>query len=478
MGDSEESGPPSESEIFAQLERLLRSARFASAATQSRLLRLVVQKTIANEPTNEMALGLELFENFRAASHTVRSNANLLRGRIAEYYHNEGKDDLVRITLPPGPAYKASFAYHSNADALRRYKYGTMWKNHATYGQLFWGGLALHDVTQEYPEFRDAHLYEAESWLISGCFERALGLHKIPSARCPATEIAKAAEKLDPESCHPHIIYGVQSLMLYRWKEAGRHFAEALRLDERTTNRSLWYALYLMTVGEVDHAIHIAESNYKEYPHNVGIVSVCALLFYFKRDFAEALTMTHSLYEMDHYGSCLLLLEGLIELGSGEAQRALWNFRRFSKLEPDDWATVTIATSPYDASHPRSFGLIALSLASIGRLEEAVNITREVHVYPEESPAVRGSYKKLYTDQFQAAIGYMAVSRFGRALACLERSYRLEDVLLTWLHLMPFFDPLRNHPRFRNLLRRIKKGLKPISSARSSRSRPRIVPPA
>lgn len=52
-------------------------------------------------------------------------------------------------------------------------------------------------------------------------------------------------------------------------------------------------------------------------------------------------------------------------------------------------------------------------------------------------------------------MAYVAMDEKDKALALLDRSYQDHSISLTSLKVEPAFDPLRNDPRFQDLLRRV-----------------------
>jgi adenylate cyclase len=103
-----------EADAKAEVERVLASKGFASAGRLSRLLRYVVDKTLAGEADQlkEYAVGIEVFDRDDKydprLDSIVRVEAGRLRSRLDEYYNGEGADAPVRITLPRG-GYVAHF---------------------------------------------------------------------------------------------------------------------------------------------------------------------------------------------------------------------------------------------------------------------------------------------------------------------------------------------------------------------------------
>jgi TolB-like protein len=106
--------PISDQDVRAELDRILASKGFTSAARISKLLRHVVDKTLAGETDQlkEYAVGVEVFD--RDSSYDprldsiVRVEAGRLRSRLDEYYNAEGKASAIRIQLPKG-GYSAQF---------------------------------------------------------------------------------------------------------------------------------------------------------------------------------------------------------------------------------------------------------------------------------------------------------------------------------------------------------------------------------
>jgi hypothetical protein len=104
---------PSDREIEEQVGRILEHRSFANSERISRLLRYVVEQSRSRSATElkEYAIGLDVFD--REASFdprqdsAVRVSATRLRGKLAEYYERDGRDDPVLVELPRGAASRA-----------------------------------------------------------------------------------------------------------------------------------------------------------------------------------------------------------------------------------------------------------------------------------------------------------------------------------------------------------------------------------
>ena len=99
--------PPPEA-ILEQLGRILASPLFRSSKHYPRLLKYVVEQTLAGHAASlkERSLGMEVFGRDphydTNADPVVRTSACEVRKRIAQYYHDPAHESEIRIELPAG----------------------------------------------------------------------------------------------------------------------------------------------------------------------------------------------------------------------------------------------------------------------------------------------------------------------------------------------------------------------------------------
>jgi len=105
--------------VREQLERILSSSLFRNSKRYPNLLRYVVEQSLAGHGADlkERTLGIEVFG--RAPDYdtnldpVVRISAAEIRKRIAQYYHEPGREGEIRIDLPLGsyiPEFRSSVA--------------------------------------------------------------------------------------------------------------------------------------------------------------------------------------------------------------------------------------------------------------------------------------------------------------------------------------------------------------------------------
>src|SRR6202050_2220090 len=91
-----------------QLERVLASPGFLRNERMSRFLRFLAERHLEGQGNQlkESVIAVEVFgrkpDHDPVQDSIVRTEAGRLRGRLAEYYVGEGKDDAIVIELPKG----------------------------------------------------------------------------------------------------------------------------------------------------------------------------------------------------------------------------------------------------------------------------------------------------------------------------------------------------------------------------------------
>ena len=130
MGDSDTSPAevnqeieaPANDAVMAQLDRILSSPEFAQSLRMQRFLRFIVEETLAghSDAFKEYTIAVDVFDRAESfdpqTSSLVRVEASRLRAKLAKYNVMDGRDDPIRITVPPG-GYVPFFEFASSASS-------------------------------------------------------------------------------------------------------------------------------------------------------------------------------------------------------------------------------------------------------------------------------------------------------------------------------------------------------------------------
>lgn len=106
--DTQMYGVPSESEVRAEMNRILASALFSQSDRLGRFLRFAIDYALSGrgDGLKEYLIGTEVYDRkppyHPSSDSIVRTEARRLRMKLKEYYETEGKDSRVFIYFRPG----------------------------------------------------------------------------------------------------------------------------------------------------------------------------------------------------------------------------------------------------------------------------------------------------------------------------------------------------------------------------------------
>jgi TolB-like protein/Tfp pilus assembly protein PilF len=112
--------PTRNSEIRAYLERLVTAPVFSSAPRRVRLLKYLLERTLAGEGdrVNEYSLGIDVFDKLPSfdprSDSMVRTDVMRLRQRLRQYYSEEGGGDAIVLDIPP-KSYRIAIEFRDTA---------------------------------------------------------------------------------------------------------------------------------------------------------------------------------------------------------------------------------------------------------------------------------------------------------------------------------------------------------------------------
>src|SRR5580658_3317511 len=136
MPETATEGTPDRAAASQELERIAASNNFRKAERCLRLLRYVIDRTIEGREgeLKEYTLGVAVFERPDSfdprTDPVVRLEARRLRLKLAEYYQQEGLEDLVVIELPKGayvPHFRARLVPAEEAVPVRKRPRYLLW---------------------------------------------------------------------------------------------------------------------------------------------------------------------------------------------------------------------------------------------------------------------------------------------------------------------------------------------------------------
>jgi serine/threonine protein kinase/tetratricopeptide (TPR) repeat protein len=315
--------------------------------------------------------------------------------------------------------------YTDNNDAYQLYLKGRFHFARRTRDELQRAIEVFQQAIKLDPKFALAYVGLAESYVVMPSFPYMSPKEAFPQAKAA---IAKALE-LDPELPEAHTISGmIAATYDWNWAEAEREFKRSLELDPSLALTHYRYAwTYLSPMGRHNEAIAEMERAMEIEPLSLIQGANFAGVLMYARQLDRAVEQAKKTYDLDptFFGGQNWLCHTYDARGMYAESLAI--------------SEKTIGTS---------FPLLSATsyaYAKTGRRREAEAVINQL----EELEKTR------YIINYWVAVTYAALGEKDAAFAELEKAYQARDWFLPRIKTDPFMDPLRDDPRFNDLIRRI-----------------------
>jgi DNA-binding winged helix-turn-helix (wHTH) protein/tetratricopeptide (TPR) repeat protein len=336
---------------------------------------------------------------------------------------------LARGETPPAPR-----RYTANADAYEHYIRGRYLITKRTRDALLEAVARLERAIAIDPQFALAHAGLSEAWIQLG-LRAAVSQSLRPREAMPkARAAAERALALDESLSEAHGTLG-QVLFTYEWKreEGLREIRRAIELNPNNQNAQHWYAMQLGGLGRFDEALEQIQRALTVDPLAVMVNANVGFLLYRAGRFDEAIAKLRHTVEMEPGFVMTRYRLGLALEAKGLHEDAI---REFEAMRPS-------------ADNPLALTAIARTRALMGdqdrsrrMLDEILSIARNTYV-----PAATIADVYVGLGDHERALEWLAVGVDERAIVSM------------WMHSERHWDPLRSHPKFAELIRRV--GIEP-----------------
>jgi len=255
----------------------------------------------------------------------------------------------------------------------------------------------------------------------------------IPTLEAFAKAKAAAAKslELDDKLADAHGAAGVVKLFYeWDWSNCESEFKRAIELNTNYATAHYGYAQYLAAMGRFDEAIREARRAQELDPLSPVINTTAAWMFYFARDYDEAIKRYQKVIESDPD-----YFPPHRRLGVAYLQK---------KMTKEGIAQIQQSRS-LSGESAEEIAYLGYAYAVSGQRVEAEKVISELQ---EQA-------KHRYVSPYLLALIYVGLDEKDQAFVWLEKAYEDRSVNLIWLKVEPIFDPLRSDPRFTQLVARL-----------------------
>jgi serine/threonine-protein kinase len=218
----------------------------------------------------------------------------------------------------------------------------------------------------------------------------------------------------------------------YKWDFEGAEgvLRRAVRLNPNYAEAHFVLGSTLPSVGKLPEAVEEMRQALVVDPLSAHFSRWLARFYLYAQDYDRAIAQGRKTIEMRPDYSLAYLDMGAAHLAQGNTEEALQSFQRGQSFKS--------AMRSYDA-------FLVRALAAMDQADEAVAIMERLE---EES-------KQQYIRKEILAMGYGALGDFDRAFGCLNEALDERSAGLVYLHIDPGFIPLRDDPRFADMVNKL-----------------------
>lgn len=303
-------------------------------------------------------------------------------------------------------------------------------------GRFFWNKRTVEGFEQaiEYfqraierdPNYAPAYVGLANCYALIGGYSARPQTDFISKARAAALR-ALAIDEGSAEA-HTALALIVQNYD-WDWRTAEKEFRRAIELNPNYATAHHWYAEHLMWQGRFDEALHQSEQARLLDPLSLIIGADNAAILYYSRQYERAIEKCRTVLEMEPTFPRAHHIMIMAYIQEGKFADALTDIEKhYPNLGVTwNWSELTYA-----------YGRSGQDSQARRALEMLLEMNRRQQVDAEA---------------FIRA--YVGLDDKEQAFAWLEKAYSQRSNVLTSLKVEPRYDPLRNDPRFQDLMRRV-----------------------
>ncbi len=304
-------------------------------------------------------------------------------------------------------------------------------------GRYHWNKRTAADMTRGMNYFRQAADIDpgyapayaglADSWNALGWYSDEAPRDVYPKARAAALR----ALAIDGGLAEAHISLAVTAFRFdWDWSEAEREFQRGLELHPGYASGHHLYGAYLSAMGRHDEAIAEATRALELDPFSLIVNTWLGMDFYFARQNDRALQQLRTTAELNPDFVPLQWHVGWLYEKERMYSEALGAYQKAVDLS---------------GRSPLYLASLAQALALTGAREQAQNLLDELRKLAE----------RQYVPAYQIAMIYMRLGQKELCFEYLEKAYEERSPRLSLINVEPRLDPLRDDPRFQDLLRRM-----------------------
>ena len=314
-----------------------------------------------------------------------------------------------------------------NTEAYQLYLKGRFFWNKRTGADLKTAGEFFERAVAADPSYSGAYAGLAQTYLLIPVFGAGRPRDFFPKA----TVAARKAIELDETSSDGRAALAMLLLFDFKFAPSEQEFRRAIELNPNYATAHHWFGnSFLVTMGRFDEAIKEGQRAVELDPLSLIINADLGSTLMIARRYDDAIAQLRKTLALD-----------------GNFAYAHWNLGEALYLKGD----VNGAIAEYEKAaalddDPEILGLLGRAYAETGKKEKALELLEKL----------KAAGRQHYVRNYVFTIIYTGLGDKATALDYLERAQGdSESPDMGWLRVDPIFDPLRDEPRFQQLVAKL-----------------------
>ncbi len=383
--------------------------------------------------------------SIQKAENRIRITAQLINIKDesvlwSEVYNKEFKDifdiqdeialaivDSLKLELLGFEKEKIQKRYTENVEAFSHYSQGLFYWNKRTAESLQIAIEQFQQAIERDPNYALAYVGLADCYSLLSLYGNVRSSETFPKAK----DAALKAIALDDTLGEAHNSLACV-MSRYEWNQdaAEQEFKRAIELNPNYATAHFWYSEILMIQERFDEALEEMNLALELDPVSLIINSSLSMLYLYDRQPEKALQQAKKTIEMDPgFAHARSTASGIYAV-----------LRHFPESIEEGKKAVELS-----GRSPLYLSWLGWAYALAGMGEEAGKIIRELKVMSETH----------YVSALWNAIIYSGLKEKDLAFEFLDKAYEEHYEVLVFVNIIPFFDPIREDPRFLELLKKV-----------------------
>ncbi len=244
-----------------------------------------------------------------------------------------------------------------------------------------------------------------------------------------AAEAVDRALRIAPENSEVQRLAGIIGYLDWDWKKAEYFLGKAIETDPKNKSARHWYSLYLACLDKHDQAMAHSDTIMTMDPNEDYLIG-----------------RGSHLYFQERYQELVPLMETAIARDTSVPWGYDWLGMAYNGLDQHDQSIET---------YYRAFTLSDGTVEVGGGLGHALAEAGEIELAKQMTDYYDEAAKTKYLPPCQRAFIHIGLGEHEKALSLLEQAYEEKSWYLIFMNIEPWYNPIRNDPRFQQLSRNL-----------------------